>query len=65
MSCCGIQVGRHTSNIIESTNYLLELVLIHDDETISVSRPLDGSVIFLTFSIQHYSELRVETKKEC
>ena len=43
-------------SIIESTN-LLKLLLIHDDEAISISRPLNNSIVILAFSVQHYSEL--------
>ena len=40
--------------------YLLELILIHDDEAVSVSRPLDDSAVHLTFCVKHYPELQEE-----
>jgi hypothetical protein len=36
---------------------LLKLLLIHDDEAISISRPLNNSIVILAFSVQHHSEL--------
>ena len=55
---CGNQelLQAHHQNIIEST-YLLKLELIHDDEAVSISRPLNGSTVILAFSVEHYSEL--------
>lgn len=43
---------------VKSMTYPLESILIHDDEAVSVSRPLDNSAVHLTFSVQHYSELQ-------
>ena len=55
----------HHQNIIENTN-LLKLELIHDDEAVSISRPLNGRAVILAFSVEHYSELilrDIEAKK--
>ncbi len=45
----------HTTSI-DNTN-LLKLGLISDDEAVTISRPMDGGIIILTFSVKHYSEL--------
>ncbi len=55
-------IGRWTSSFYKriktssSTNFL-KLELIHDDEAVSVSRPLNSSTVILAFSVEHYSEL--------
>ena len=31
--------------------------MISDDEAVTTSRPMDGGIIILAFSVEHYSEL--------
>ena len=45
---------------VKSMTYLFELILIHDYEAVSVSRPLDDSTVHLTFCVNHYPELQEE-----
>jgi hypothetical protein len=60
VSPCGTHstaLAHITSIISERPTYLLELVLIRDDEAISIRRPLDSGAIMSAFSVQHYSKL--------
>ena len=44
------------TSFIKTTDFF-KLELIHDDEAVSISRPLKGSTAILAFSVEHYSEL--------
>jgi len=46
------------------TTNLLKLLLIHDDEATSISRPLNSSIVIMAFSVQHYSELLLRSGVE-